>query len=124
MQKMSLIARGRDHLEQALTASSGRSSETIIGGHENVLRQTLIALRAGEGLSDHDNPGEATVHVLEGRVLLRSGEMQWDGSVGDLIVVPNARHSLDAVHNSVILLTVAKAVRAPTTEPRPGGPVA
>jgi quercetin dioxygenase-like cupin family protein len=116
---MSLIALGRHHLEHALSASSGRSSETLFGGHEHVLRQTLIALRAGEGLSEHENPGEATLEVLVGRVLLKSGETQWNGSVGDLMIVPNARHSLDAVEDSVILLTVAKTSHPSINELRP-----
>ena len=47
MQKESLTALVRHHLETARTASSGRSAHTVYGGHEHVLRQTLIALRAG-----------------------------------------------------------------------------
>ncbi|MEA9985962.1 cupin domain-containing protein [Subtercola sp. RTI3] len=107
MQKVSLIALSRHHLEQALRASSGRSAETVFGGHEHHLRQTLIALRSGESLSEHENPGEATVQVLVGRVLLRAGSVEWNGSPGDLLIVPDARHALDAVEDSVIVLTVS-----------------
>ena len=82
---------------QAKRASSGRSAETVFGGHERHLRQTLIALRAGESLSEHENPGEATVQVLFGRVLLRAGSAEWNGSPGDLLTVPDGRHALDAV---------------------------
>src|SRR5690606_35935340 len=97
MQKTSLIALARHELAQAREAPSGRSSKTIYGGHEHQLRQTLIALRAGEGLAEHENPGEATLQVLEGRVLLQSGDVSWNGSVGDLLTIPDARHALDAV---------------------------
>ena len=107
MQKVSLIALGRHHLAQAKRASSGRSAETVFGGHEHHLRQTLIALGAGKSLSEHENPGEATVQVLFGRVLLRAGSAEWNGSPGDLLTVPDGRHALDAVEDSVILLTVA-----------------
>jgi quercetin dioxygenase-like cupin family protein len=31
-----------------------------------VLRQTVIALAAGQTLDEHENPGEATLHVLHG----------------------------------------------------------
>lgn len=106
MQKVSLIALGRHHLEHAALATSGRSAETVFGGHEHRLRQTVIALRAGQSLSEHENPGEATVQVVSGRVLLRSGDAEWNGSAGDLLIIPNARHALDAVEDSVILLTV------------------
>ncbi|WP_338142599.1 cupin domain-containing protein [Curtobacterium flaccumfaciens] len=80
----------------------------MFGGHEHQLRQTLIALRAGEHLSEHANPGEATVQIISGRVLLRSGEVSWNGSTGDLLTVPDGMHSLDIVEDSVILLTVVK----------------
>jgi quercetin dioxygenase-like cupin family protein len=108
MQKVSLTALARHELRQALTASSGRSASTIFGGHEHRLRQTLIAMRAGQSLSEHENPGEATVQVLVGRVLLRAGEVSWNGSVADLLTIPDGLHSLDAVEDSVILLTVVK----------------
>ncbi len=110
MQKVSLIALARHELDQARTASSGRSAKTVFGGHEHQLRQTLIALRAGQELSEHGNPGEATVQVLEGRVLLKAGEVSWNGSVGDLLFVPDGLHSLEAVEDSAILLTVTLSV--------------
>lgn len=108
MQKTSLIALARHELKQAREATSGRSAKTIFGGHEHQLRQTLIALRAGEELSEHENPGEATLQVLEGRVLLKFGEVSWNGSPGDLLIIPDGLHSLDALEDSAVLLTVAK----------------
>ena len=80
----------------------------MFGGHEHQLRQTVIALRAGEELSEHENPGEATLQVLRGRVLLKACDVSWNGSAGDLMTVPDALHSLDAVEDSVVLLTVVK----------------
>ena len=57
MQKESLTALVRHHLATAATASSGRSAHTIYGGHEHVLRQTLIALRAGSEPRRAREPG-------------------------------------------------------------------
>jgi quercetin dioxygenase-like cupin family protein len=109
MKKTSLTALAREQLEIARQASSGRSATTVYGGHEHVLRQTLIALSAGCSLDEHENPGEATVHVLRGRVKLGSGDVAWEGAAGDLLIVPDARHSLDAIEDSAVLLTVAKS---------------
>ena len=108
MEKSSLTALVRQQLDLAARASSGRSASTVYGGHEHVLRQTLIAMNAGQRLDEHENPGEATVQVLHGRVRLVAGETTWDGSPGDLLIVPQARHALEAVETSAILLTVAK----------------
>jgi quercetin dioxygenase-like cupin family protein len=107
MEKFSLTAVAREQLRTAQQASSGRSAETVYGGHEHVLRQTVIAMLAGERLDEHENPGEATVQVLNGRVRLE-GSAAWEGAAGDLLVVPDERHALLAMEDSVVLLTVAK----------------
>lgn len=108
MLKSSLTAAARQQLNAAKAASSGRSSHTVYGGHERVLRQTVIAMIAGQLLDEHENPGEATVQVLQGRVRLGAGEDSWEGSPGDLLIVPPARHTLHALEDAVVLLTVAK----------------
>ncbi|MBV9095314.1 MAG: cupin domain-containing protein [Streptosporangiaceae bacterium] len=111
MEKFSLDAIAREQARRAAAASAGRSAETVYGGHEHALRQTVLALTAGSAMTEHENPGEATVQVLRGRVRLTAGEVTWEGRSGDLIVVPDARHALQAVEDSVLLLTVSKATR-------------
>src|SRR5690242_13936154 len=108
MQKISLQALARTQLELAAAASSGRSAQTVYGGHEQVLRQTLIAMTAGTSLSEHENPGAATVHVLSARVRLAAGNAARGGAGGAPFVTPPAGHALHAVENAVVLLTVAK----------------
>ena len=76
VEKTSLTALVRQHLALAAAASSGRSAHTVYGGHEHTLRQTMIALAAGRALDDHENPGEATLQVLHGRVRLTTADEQ------------------------------------------------
>jgi quercetin dioxygenase-like cupin family protein len=108
MQKLSLEALAREQLEAARRGSAGRAAHTAVGGHEHVMRQTVIALLRGRSLAEHVNPGEATVQVLRGRVRLAAGDASWDGRQGDLIIVPSSPHSLEALEDSAVLLTVAK----------------
>lgn len=105
MDNTSLTALAREHIEIARSASSGRSARTVYGGQEHSLRQTLIALAAGQRLDEHENPGEATVQVLHGRVRIEAGDQAWRGAAGHLIVIPDSRHALEAEEDSAILLT-------------------
>ena len=84
MNKVSLAALAREHLEAARSVSSGRSAHTVYGGHEHSLRQTLIALTAGTELDEHEGHGESTLQVLLGRVRLTNAQAHWDGSAGDV----------------------------------------
>jgi quercetin dioxygenase-like cupin family protein len=114
--KFSLTAAARQHIEAAKRGSTRRSAQTIVGGHEHMLRQTVIALAEDESLHEHESPGEATIYVLAGRVRLSVGDLYWDGATGDLIVIPDSRHALHALQDSAVLLTVAKsATPAPRT---------
>ncbi|MGH3725118.1 MAG: cupin domain-containing protein [Mycobacterium sp.] len=106
MQKRSIEALVRQLFER--TNDGHNAADTVVGGHERVLRQTVIALREGSALGEHENPGEATIYVIQGSVRLVVGDEHWDGRAGDLIEIPDARHSLEALADSAVLLTVAK----------------
>ena len=108
MQKLSLDALARELLKRAAEAAGGRAAQTVVGGHERVLRQTVIAMVKDATLAEHANPGEASLHVLHGRVVLTAADQSWEGRDGDLIVIPDAPHSLQARQDSAVLLTVAK----------------
>jgi quercetin dioxygenase-like cupin family protein len=108
MQKTSLEALGRELLERAATAGGGHTADTVVGGHELSLRQTLVAMVADSALAEHASPGEATLFVVQGRVRLSAGENSWEVRKGDLLVIPESRHDVVAVEDSVLLLTVVK----------------
>ncbi len=95
-------------LADALTSANGRASDVLVGGSDHSLRQVVIALAEGHSMNEHENPGEATVQVLTGRVRLHSGSESWELAAGELMPVPQARHGVDALADSALLLTVAK----------------
>lgn len=106
MTRVSLAALARDLLALARAADTGRSATTVHGGYDRSLRQTLMALRQGEHI--HEHPGEVTVHVLHGRVRLVAGRDSWEGQPGDLLVMPERRHRMEAVQDCAFLLTTAR----------------
>jgi quercetin dioxygenase-like cupin family protein len=108
MHPLSLDVLVRDLLGQAADAAAGHTADTVVGGDEQVLHQTVIAMVEGAVLGEHKNPGEAAVQVLSGEVRLVASHEVWTGRTGDLIVVPIVRHRVEAVADSAVLLTVAK----------------
>jgi len=114
MQKLSLDALARELLSRATdsgasgAAGGSRAAQTVVGGHEKTLRQTVIALAKDAA---HASPGEASLYVLRGRVSLAAGADSWEGREGDLLLIPDAPHSLTALADSAVLLTVVKPPR-------------
>ncbi|MCA2219427.1 cupin domain-containing protein [Jidongwangia harbinensis] len=95
-------------LSHALSASSRRDIRTIDGGRPHLLYQSVIALARGQRIEEHDHPGEATVQVLRGRVRVTAGEDTTDVSTGQLVIVSGVRHSVTALEDAVVLLSVAR----------------
>ncbi|HUH52454.1 MAG TPA: LuxR family transcriptional regulator [Microbacteriaceae bacterium] len=111
MQTTSLNELVEEHSAKAQEVSSGRSAVTIFGGREHRLRQTLIAIREGKSLGEHASPGEATLQVLTGKLLLRSESGHCEVSAGELAPIPEEVHAVDALEDVVFLLTVSKSQR-------------
>ena len=114
MDPISLHAAIEEHAAKAGQSPQGRSSHTLVGGRDRVLRQTLLALKAGEKLGEHEAPGEATLMVLRGRVSMGTSSGEVTVSAHELAEIPQERHDLTAHEDSVVLLTVAKAVGGPS----------
>ena len=106
MDGISLTRLAEEQLQAARAGHAGRAAHTVHGGHDHMLRQTLIALVGGAELAEHNSPGQATLQVLQGRVRVNAGADTWSGGVGELLVIPRERHSLHADEDSVVLLTV------------------
>lgn len=110
MESTALSDLGERLVAEAREAHSGRAAATVHGGRHHALRQTVIALVADACLAEHESPGEATLQVLRGRVRLTDGDEAWEAGPGGLAVIPPARHALEALEESVVLLTVVKPV--------------
>ncbi|MEO3757112.1 cupin [Mycobacterium sp. B14F4] len=95
-----------EQLAAAKAGTSGRAAHTVCGGRGSALRQAVLALTAGHGLDEHESPGEATLLVLRGRVRLSAASGAVEGVRGDYLPIPNERHSLSALEDSAVLLTV------------------
>lgn len=106
MEGISLTKLAEEQLQAARSAHAGRAAHTVHGGHDHLLRQTLIAMTAGTELAEHNSPGQATLQVLRGRVRLSTAQDGWSGAAGDLLIIPAERHGLHAEEDSVVLLTV------------------
>ncbi|WP_432505214.1 cupin domain-containing protein [Kineococcus arenarius] len=92
-----------EHLGTARTSAHGRSAHLLV--HDGHLRQTLIALRAGEELPEHNPPQAATVQVLVGRVRITAGDEQSEVGAGELVQLVHQRHAVSALEDSALLLT-------------------
>ncbi len=55
MEEFLLTVTAHRRLGQARTVSSGRSATTVYGGHGHTMRQTVLALTAGQCFQEHEN---------------------------------------------------------------------
>ena len=112
MDKISLQAVTRELGRKASDSEAGRAARTIFGGHEKHLRQTVVSLSEGSQLGEHDSPGEATLLVISGRLLLVAGEDSWPGREWDYLIMPDAPHSVHAQTDTTFMLTVSMRGKA------------
>lgn len=92
------------NLEKARASDAGRSAELVV--HDGVLRQTMMALCAGRELAEHVSPPAATLQLLRGRVrVLKRGQLAEELTAGELLSLTDSRHSVEALEDSVFLLT-------------------
>lgn len=89
-------------LEEAITSDKGRSAKILV--HDGPLRQTVIGLRAGQVLAEHNSPPAASMYVLRGRVRV-TGQDQSEVDAGEIVALTHVRHGVEALEDSVFLLT-------------------
>jgi len=73
------------------------------------LSLTLFAFDEGEGVSTHTAPGDAMVHVLDGKALVNIDGKEMTVGTGQVVVMPaNVPHAVTAVKRFKMILTVVK----------------
>ncbi len=106
-----LSALARDLTSRAREDPHGRASHIVLRGPRQ--RGVVMALTAGSALGEHASPPAASLHVFSGSVRLHSVSQEWVVGAGELISIPSDRHAVEALEESVFLLTV-------TLDPPPG----
>ena len=75
---------------------------------------TLFAFDAGQGLSEHTAPFDATVLVLDGRLALTIGGKEVLAAAGTIVRMPaHVPHAVDASEPSRMLLAMLREPKSP-----------
>ncbi len=111
---LDLHAAADELLAEASQLRAGRSARTLTPGSGAPLKQTLLALRAGQRLQDHLAPGPTTLVGIRGTAVLTADKAAVTLTDGVWASCPVGPHSLEAISDAVVLITVT-----PSTEPEP-----
>lgn len=92
--------------EEEAWLRTGRNSKTLVKQPD--FRIVLIALQKGGHLEEHSADARISVYTLSGHVKLQLPEQTVDLPDGHLLVLDRAlEHDLEALEESVILLTIS-----------------
>lgn len=87
-------------------AGQDRRGVTLV--KQGGLTVVLTHLHEGAELAEHAAPGAATVQVLDGRIRARVGDEEFEVAAGRLLAFDaKVRHSVEAIEESTLLLTLA-----------------
>jgi quercetin dioxygenase-like cupin family protein len=89
----------------AVSSPTGRFIQPLAG--LGALKIMLVAMREGNRWTEHQTPGRASVHVLRGRIRMHALERDFDLGASTLLALEsNIRHDVEAMEDTVFLLTV------------------
>lgn len=94
-------------LAEACAADNGRAAKMLV--NDGPLRQTVIALREGTVLQEHNSPPAASIFLFTGKVTVK-GQAEEPVGEGQLVTLTHQRHSVSALEDSVFLLTTVTNV--------------
>ena len=104
---------GQELLLEAGQLNSGRSGRTMTPGHGSPLKQTLLALTAGQQLQEHLAPGPTTLLGIHGTCILTHDDGAFTLTDGMWAACPTGPHTLEAISDTVVLLTVTSTDDGP-----------
>jgi len=97
-------------LQAETTWSTGHNARTLVKYDD--LRVVLIALRANARIPEHKTEGRISVHVLSGHVQVKAAGRTFSLRPGGLLALDHGLpHSVEAMEDSALLLTIAWPVK-------------
>ena len=85
-------------------------SKTMLSNKAGTL--TLFSFDAGQGLSEHTAPYDATVQVLDGNAKITIGGKEYSVAAGEMVIMPaGIPHALHADEKFKMLLIMIKGER-------------
>ena len=107
-------------MTMARTAENGRHAELLVS--DGPLRQSVIALRRGVRLPEHNSPPVASIQVVRGSVRV-TGQEEAELRAGDLDALTHFRHAVEALEDTVFLLTTVTSQQDTGSHATPTGEV-
>lgn len=121
MQRVCIESLAKQQLKLAACQPGRRvAADTVVGGHERVLRQTVVAVTEGNRLGQQSNCVESTAYVISGELRMTAGDSSSIVHSGDLVKIPGTSWDLQAVADSAVLLSVAMLSTAADDAHLPG----
>lgn len=94
-------------LSKATDSPNGRHAEIVV--REGPLRQSVLALTAGTNLEEHNSPPAASLYLMRGGLRI-TGQEPTEIGEGELHTLTHFRHGVEALQDSVFLLTTVTSV--------------
>lgn len=105
---MSIVEdKARQLLDQARENEHGRMAKLLLS--DGPLRQSVIALRAGTELAEHNSPPAASLFLFAGHIKV-TGQEESEVTEGELVPLTHYRHAVKALEDSVFLLTTVTSI--------------
>lgn len=93
-------------IDKARTAKSGRAAKTLV--KQGPLRVTVVALKKGAVIDDHQVEGPLSIQSLTGRLRITIGDDRFDlPSRGMITLEPGTTHDATALSDVTFMITMA-----------------